>query len=228
MKKLLVDEEGTREFPEYCSKLRLAKAGDVSLRRELLEKGRLSADQLGQIQSLVVTNNFRETIKALTNQFSAEELSVVRQKEPFSDAMVGKLASGAVHLAAHGFAMHENISKLPRAEELTNTFLYRFALCGCVLCLRWASIGGADMVKSEKLRNDLIDLNFVSFATFFDGLLSNDAKAIDIYKAAKKHLENHALELAVRRKYPDFKSTYTKMLEYPYIGAMRSALVYSR
>ena len=81
--------------------------------------------------------------------------SVVRRKEPFSNAMTRKLASEAVRLAAHGFAMHQNIPRLPRAEELSNTFLFRFALCGCLLSLRWASHGGAETATSEKLRNDL-------------------------------------------------------------------------
>jgi hypothetical protein len=67
----------------------------------------------------------------------------------------------------------------------------------------------------------------VSFATFFDGLLSDDAKAIDTYEATKKHLKNDALELAVRRRYPDFKFTYGEILEDPNIGAMRSELVFS-
>jgi hypothetical protein len=142
--------------------------------------------------------------------------------------MIGKLASEAARLAAYGFATHRNISRLPRAEELSNTFLYRFALCSCLLSLRWASHGGAETATNEKLRNDLIDLNFVSFATFFDGLLSDDAKAIDIYKAATRYLESDALEAAVRRKYQNFKTTYAQILRDPDLGAMRSALVYSQ
>jgi hypothetical protein len=227
MRKLLIDEAATREFGEYCHQLELAKAGDVRLQRALLEKGRLSGGQLSLIRSLAGTKDFRESIKALTDLFTKEELSIVRQKETFSGAMIEKLASQVVLLAAHGFATHQKISKLPRAEELTNTFLYRYALCGCLLSLRWASHGGAETATSEKLRNDLVDLNFVSFATFFDGLLSDDAKAIDIYEATKEHLKNDALEIAVRRRYRDFKFTYDEILEDPNIGAMRSELVYS-
>jgi hypothetical protein len=227
MKKVLIDKEGTKGFPEYCHQLKLAKAGDVRLQRVLLEQGRLSAGQLGLIRFLVGTNDFRDALKDLTNLFSKEELSVIRQKKTFSGAMIGKLASQVVRLAAHGFATHRKISKLPRAEELTNTFLYRYALCSCLLSLRWASHGGAETATSEKLRNDLVDLNFVSFATFFDGLLSDDAKAIDIYEAAKKHLKRDALEVAVRRKYRDFKFTYGEILDDPNLGAMRSGLVYS-
>jgi hypothetical protein len=140
--------------------------------------------------------------------------------------MLAKLASQVVLMAAHGFATHP-ISKLPRAEELSNTFLYRYALCSCLLSLRWASHGGAETATSGKLRNDLVDLNFASFATFFDGLLSDDVKAIDIYEAAKKHLTSDALETAVRRKYRDFKFKYAEIVEHPNIGSMRSGLVYS-
>jgi hypothetical protein len=227
MRKLLIHEEGTRQFAEYCHQLELAKAGDVRLQIELLEQGRLSAGQLGVIQSHVGTNDFREALKDLANLFSKEELSVVRQKKTFSGAMIEKLASQVVRVAAHGFATHL-ISKLPRAEELTNTFLFRYALGSCLLSLRWASNGGAATATNEKLRNDLVDLNFVSFATFFDGLLSDDAKAIDIYQATTNHLKSEALETAVRHRYRDFKAEYAGMLEDPNLGEMRAALVYSR
>jgi hypothetical protein len=175
MRKLLIDKEGTREFGKYCYQLKLAKAGDIRLQRALLEKGRLSGGQLDLIRSQAGTKDFREVINDLTDLFSKEELSIVRQKQAFSGAMIGKFASVVVRSAAHGFAIHQNIPRLPRPEELPNTFLYRFALCGCVLLLRWASHGGAETATSEKLRNDIVDLNFVSFATFFDGLLSDDA-----------------------------------------------------
>jgi hypothetical protein len=225
LRKRLINEKITREFPEYCRKLKLAKAGDVSLQQELLEQGRISALHMERIRVLVGTEDLRESLKPFASIFTAEELRLGRRKKPFSDAMISKLASEVVRLAAVGFAMHQNISKLPPAEELTNTFLYRFALCGCFLSLGWASAGGAQMVKSERLRNDVVDLNFVSFATFYDGLLSKDAKAIDIYETAKDFLKSDAFEAAVRYKYRDFKTSYSRWLRDPDIAAMRSALV---
>ena len=38
-------------------------------------------------------------------------------------------------------------------------------------------MGGPKSVKAEKIVNDLVDVNFAAFATYFDGLLSMDEKA---------------------------------------------------
>jgi hypothetical protein len=197
----LIDEKATRGFPKYCSMLKRAKSGDFGLQQELLQQGHISARHLDKIRATAESANFRERLRAVADLFSAYELGIVRRKEPLSDAMIDKLASVVVRVALDGFAEHR-ISK-PPAEELTKTFLYRYALCFCFLSLRWASDGGALSAKAEKLRNDLVDLNFASFASFFDGLLSDDAKAMELYGAAKTYLTNEALEAMVRHRYLD-------------------------
>jgi hypothetical protein len=44
--------------------------------------------------------------------------------------------------------------------------------------------GGAGKTKPEKLRNDVIDINFAAFATYFDGLITSDKRAAQIYEEA--------------------------------------------
>ena len=39
-------------------------------------------------------------------------------------------------------------------------------------------------MRPDRLRNDLIDLIFATYATYFDGLMSQDEKAQRIYKQA--------------------------------------------
>jgi hypothetical protein len=51
-------------------------------------------------------------------------------------------------------------------------------------------MGGPKVVKAEKIRNDLVDGNFATFATYFDGLLSMDEKARRIYQQAAIVLES--------------------------------------
>lgn len=48
----------------------------------------------------------------------------------------------------------------------------------------WISEGGAEGVKSAKMRNDIVDINYAAYATFFDGLLSADKKAQRMYQGA--------------------------------------------
>lgn len=48
--------------------------------------------------------------------------------------------------------------------------------CDCV------ASGGAEDVKPEKLRNDMVDVTFATYATFFDGILSCDKKTNQLYQ----------------------------------------------
>ena len=50
-----------------------------------------------------------------------------------------------------------------------------------VLGKRWISVGGAHQARPETLCNDLVDVNFAVFATYFDGLLTADRKIMEIY-----------------------------------------------
>ena len=45
----------------------------------------------------------------------------------------------------------------------------------------WVAVGGAKNVKVERLRNDIVDVSFAGHATYFDGLLSADVKATELY-----------------------------------------------
>jgi hypothetical protein len=47
--------------------------------------------------------------------------------------------------------------------------------------------------KPEKLRNDVIDVNFAAFATYFDGLITSDKRAREIYAEAEFLLEKPPL-----------------------------------
>lgn len=60
--------------------------------------------------------------------------------------------------------------------------------------LHWIAAGGAKDRKLEKFRNDLVDIAFVAFATCFDGLLTNDKLAKEIYDKAMFLLKNGFLK----------------------------------
>jgi hypothetical protein len=77
---------------------------------------------------------------------------------------------------------------------LPYTFIFRYALAGYLIALRWMAVGGAKNVKPETIRNDIVDATFAAYATYFQDFLSNDAKAKEIYGDARSFL---AIILAV-------------------------------
>ena len=94
------------------------------------------------------------------------------------------LVQNVLLLAEHLFKDHPGVTQLPRGPEVRNTFIFRYALCGYVSILTRLADGGAGNTKPEKLRNDVIDVNFATFATYFDGLLTADKRAGEIYAEA--------------------------------------------
>ena len=84
---------------------------------------------------------------------------------------------------------HLDINIVPSAGELKNTYIFRYTLACYILALDWFMLGGLNNVKYEKLRNDLIDMSYITFSTFFDGLLSLDNKLLRIERDVKLFLE---------------------------------------
>jgi hypothetical protein len=197
LQRRLIDQNQTSQFPEYCRHLRAAQAGDQGIQKQLLEHGRVATDQIARVLKDVapLTEVFGEMAKV----FSKDEISLLRKSTVLTDPIMHTLIHNVMILAAMFFGNHPRVFHAPDVRELPNTFIFRFSLCGYLLLLEWISQGSQPNIRHEKLRNDLVDLNFAVFATFFDGLLSADKKALRIYDRAKDIL--HEL-LEFQRQHP--------------------------
>src|SRR5712664_699129 len=105
--------------------------------------------------------------------------------ESVSLDMFDKIFQNVLAMTALLFAANPNTEELPSARELPYTFTFRYALTGYLIALRWIAVGGAKNVKPEKIRNDIVDATLAAYATYFQGLLSRDEKANEIYGDAK-------------------------------------------
>lgn len=125
------------------------------------------------------------TISMISENYSQAELRSLRTGGPFSEQTVDKIISSILQVAAFMFRDHPKIQKLPQYKYLSNTFVFRCAVCVYLLVIDWISEGGAEGVESAKMRNDMVDMTYAAYATFFDGLLSADKKAKRIYQGAR-------------------------------------------
>jgi hypothetical protein len=108
----------------------------------------------------------------------------LRRREKHTPQMRERLVQNVLLLAGQLFKEHPSAAEWPRGLEMRNTFIFRYALCGYVSILRRIEDGGTGNAKPVKLRNDVIDSNFAAFATYFDGLLTADRRAEEIYADA--------------------------------------------
>jgi hypothetical protein len=62
-------------------------------------------------------------------------------------------------------------------EFRTRTYLYRYALAIVIYLLWWIKNGNQAQRRLDRTRNDLIDLSFAVYGTYYEGLMTADKKA---------------------------------------------------
>jgi hypothetical protein len=185
----MIDNDQTQDFANYCSLLDRAQRGDASVQRELLDLGREATAQMERI--LADARGMSRALNGIADTYTPEELRQLRKTDaPYTEALVEKTVRHVMTMAAMMLSDHPTVTTFPDAKEAPDRFIFRIALCMLLLAMRWISVGGPANVNAQRLRNDLVDINFAAFATYFDGLLTADEKLVSIYLEAKIWLEN--------------------------------------
>jgi hypothetical protein len=179
----MIDAELTKEFPNWCDGLAKAKAGDQDLQRQLLENGKHADAHLQRMADDQKT--YAENLEAHAKRFSQAELKTLRARPPVTEELFSKISIHILELVASLFIASSNGGELPPAADLPYTFNFRYALAGYMLAVRWISVGGAKSVKPERIRNDVVDATFAAYATYFQGLLTSDVKAKELFEETK-------------------------------------------
>jgi len=175
----MIDETQTREFPEFCQHLIAAKRDDLSIREQIIENGREARANLDRMLS--GSTPLSRGIEQMQQTYTPTELKSLRQRKGLTPQLQDKLVRDVLSLAGELMKQHPSVTDIPRDPQIRNTFLFRFALCASVSILKRIEEGDAEMVSDENLRNDMVDVNFAAFATYFDGLFTDDKRAADTY-----------------------------------------------
>jgi hypothetical protein len=178
----MIDDEQTREFSEYCRNLKAAEAGNSLLQGQLLDLGREANAHMERM--LKDAKGMGAAFEGIAKTYTANELRILRTGATYTGPLIERTIKNILLFAGFLFKDHPGVNALPQARELTDRFIFRMALCGFVLALRWISVNGTINVKPERMRNDLVDINFAAFATYFDGLLTADEKLKAIHYEA--------------------------------------------
>ena len=183
LQKRLIDSRQTVGFGQYVQDLRSAQAGNREAHQKLLDHGAAASVQVGRI--LKDTKALGEGIQGIAKLYSQEERALIRLNQSHTPELIDKTGKFILELAAQMFGSHPKVTAIPTYGELLNTFIFRHALCTFLLALDWGANGGVQDAKPERLQNDLIDMNFAAYGTFFDGLMSGDAKCLQVHKQAR-------------------------------------------
>jgi hypothetical protein len=187
MTRRMIDWKQTKQFEGWCEGLAKAGAGDPVYRAELVQKGETATQDVERL--VAQQSTYAAIIEEEAKAYTQDELRILRTDQPFTDEMVSKMAERIVSLTVK-FYEANGLKRTPTVRELPYAFLFRFALCAYLQTLARIRDGGAQSVTAEKIANDIIDATFSAQATYFQGLMSNDAKAGALYRNAKHVLKS--------------------------------------
>ena len=188
LQKRLIDVKATKGFSEFCQHLGAARLGNPELQSQLLYRAAEARKQMNRIET--DADEFGSVLCDITKLFAESEQKIIRNGSPYTEAMCEKMLRHITTMAAMLIKRHLPGKKPPRAAEARNMYLFRVALCMHLLAHRWIAVGGVGKTRSDKIRNDFIDVSFAAYATYFDGILSGDKKVNDIYGKAAWLLDN--------------------------------------
>ncbi len=179
LRSLLIDFETTSSFDMYCKQIYAIEHSVLSQPLAELEQKNREANQFLAQRTQYAQMVF-EAIKGYRDAFPPEQLKLIRQGKYFSDIqLVRRMASHIMFAAAR--MMRKSGYIIKRADFAKNNYMFRWAASAYLLSIKWLSEGGYENLPIEKLQNDIIDTAYVAYATYFDGLLTNDSKMNDIY-----------------------------------------------
>ncbi|MET2829788.1 hypothetical protein [Mesorhizobium shangrilense] len=121
--------------------------------------------------------------------FSHHEIRIIRTNGRYTEEMFASIFGAAEQIwetLAEGYG-------LPWRSMLRHhtmrAYLFRYALGLVIHLLWWIRTGSPKLERIDRIRNDLIDLSFVVYGTYYDGFLTADRKAEWMFLNLSRALE---------------------------------------
>ncbi len=182
--KRMIDQNQTAAFPEFCSLLvnaSRANAVDSHIRRREKESVAHMAQLLDDCRHVPAI------FDRISKTFTQSELTEIRKRTPLSGSTQTKLLDTMFDESRRLYLATDVEEQFwpPTIGAAINSYPFRYALCLVLLYMRWIKDGKPRARAPEKVRNDVVDANTAAFATYFDGVLSNDVKLKSVHNEAR-------------------------------------------
>lgn len=173
----MVDEKSSTGFAEYARRLKAAENGHAETIGELSAQKKDAKHQIDRM--LEDAENIAPIFEHLAAGFDKDARKVIVSRKAFTVHMIEALIPSVMEVAANSFKYHPIKPRVPNLKELPNTFIFRNSLCCYLVALKRAANGSTKMkdVRLDKIRNDMIDTHFATYATYFDGFMTADEGA---------------------------------------------------
>ncbi len=188
---LFIDKDQTEHFSEFCEVIKQAENGNPNAITAIVTLGKNAAAEMKRLRQDAIKT--AEGMAIAIDGFNPKHLKILRKQDPIPKDLADKLIKDIFVLTALLIRKHPDTTQVPTAQELRNTYIFRYSLCSYLLELDWLERGGLNKVNPDRLRNDLIDMSYAAYATLFDGIISKDIKLNRIYQMANYFI-NHVFK----------------------------------
>ncbi len=172
----------TKSIADFSRLLDLAAAGNLSVQKQLLQRGQWADDHMKSM--LAKASDMNISISEFSAFFTQAELKRMRTNEAWKPETGAKFLDLVEYLTANSFGAHPDRPRWPHDKHIVNHFLYRHTLTYLVYMLRLIQRGAVTR-KARLARNDAVDVIFATYATYYNGLMTMDDEAGAIHHTAR-------------------------------------------
>lgn len=183
-----VDWDQTRGFAEFCEQAAGAAKGNETLALAVRAQAAEANAYLAKLAS--EAEGIGASMRLVAAELPAELTKRLRRKIPLTEDDILVVIDGIGALARELFARRPEMLPPNSSTIPFSSLAFRFALAVYLLTVAWAAMGGVEAASPSKLKNDIIDMNYVAVGTLFDGVLSNDKRVNEIYESCRLFLDN--------------------------------------
>lgn len=180
-----IDKSTTSELSSFFNLLAAAKAGNVDIQAQLQERRKWALERIEK--GMAAFGNGAEELAILRSQFDPADLAALKRNERTSQSFKFLLFDLTTKCAEDIWRQRPSRS-LRSGNDRFNDFTWRYVLCHLLRLLYLAADGGVTR-KSSKFINDHFDNVFATYATYFNGLMTNDVAAQTTHYVARTFIE---------------------------------------
>jgi hypothetical protein len=186
LRRLLIDPDQTEGFDNFC--MQTYAVDPMELSPELAEiEQKANAAKAFFEDKLKSTKLILRAIGTFHKAFPPEQLKELRADAAYSPELFSRILKHVLLVTAKLMKGQGFLLKKP--SQVRSNYLFRFALAGYLLAIRWVAKGGQSHLPLAKLQNDVDDMQYVAYATYYDGLLSKDKKMNEMYERTRLFLD---------------------------------------